>query len=210
MKVILLAGGLGTRLSELTEALPKPMVPIGNRPILWHIMCHYAKYGHKDFYVATGYKSHIIKDYFLNYRTLNSDFTVDLGSGSIKPHKVEDIDWRVTLIDSGLDTMTGGRVKRMRKYIGTEPVMVTYGDGLSNINLSKLLAFHNQHGKLVTVTAVRPPARFGELGLDGDQVNKFEEKPQLQDGWINGGYFVFEPEFFDFIEGDNTLLEREP
>jgi glucose-1-phosphate cytidylyltransferase len=210
MKVILLAGGLGTRLVEYTDIIPKPMVPVGGKPMLWHIMNTYAKYGHKDFYVALGYKAEVIKEYFLNYRALNADFTVDLLSGDITPHQVDSEDWRVTLVNTGDKTMTGGRVKRMREYIGNEPFLLTYGDGVSNINLDDLLAFHKNHGKMITMTAVRPAARFGELELDGDSVTSFKEKPQLHEGWINGGYFVVEPGFFELIADDSTFLEREP
>jgi glucose-1-phosphate cytidylyltransferase len=210
MKVILLAGGFGTRLAEFTEIIPKPMVPIGGRPILWHIMKTFAQYGHKDFYVALGYKAEIIKEYFLNYRALNSDFSVDLINGMVTPHQVDPVDWRVTLVDTGAGSMTGGRVKRMQKFIGNETCLLTYGDGVADINLDALLEFHRSHGKLVTVSAVHPAARFGELELDGSRVVSFQEKPQLQEGWINGGFFVIEPEFFSLIEGDSTLLEREP
>lgn len=210
MKVILLAGGFGTRLVEFTDVIPKPMVPIGGKPMLWHIMKTYAHYGHKDFYVALGYKAEVIKEYFLNYRALNADFTVDLTTGDIVPHQLDSIDWRVTLVHTGDKTMTGGRVKRMREYIGNEPFLLTYGDGVADIDLQALLSFHKKHGKLITMTAVRPAARFGELEIDGDSVTSFKEKPQLHEGWINGGYFVVQPEFFDFIESDATLLEREP
>jgi len=205
-----LAGGFGTRLSEYTSVIPKPMVPVGNKPILWHIMKTYASFGHKDFYVALGYKAEVIKEYFLNYRSLNSDFTVDLASGDVLPHQIDEVDWKVTLVATGDSSMTGGRVKRMQKYIGDETCMLTYGDGVSDINLDKLLEFHRSHGKMVTVSAVRPAARFGELEMDGSRVSSFQEKPQLHDGWINGGYFVIEPKFFELIAGDNTLLEREP
>ena len=210
MKVILLAGGFGTRLAEYTEVIPKPMVPIGGKPILWHIMQTYARFGHKDFYVALGYKAEVIKDYFLRYRSLNADFTIDLGSGDVTSHQVASVDWRITLVNTGDKSMTGGRTKRMQSYIGNETSMLTYGDGVADIDLNALLAFHRSHGKKVTVSAVRPAARFGELELNGDNVESFHEKPQLHDGWINGGYFVCEPEFFDFIDGDSTLLEREP
>lgn len=210
MKVILLAGGFGTRLAEYTDVIPKPMVPVGGKPILWHIMQTYANYGHKDFYIALGYKAEVIKDYFLNYRALNADFTVDLGSGNIKSHQVDSVDWRVTLVNTGDSSMTGGRVKRMKSFIGNETCMLTYGDGVADIDIDKLLSFHRSHGKMVTVSAVRPAARFGELEIAKDRVVSFQEKPQMHDGWINGGYFVFEPEFFDFISGDETLLEREP
>jgi glucose-1-phosphate cytidylyltransferase len=210
MKVILLAGGFGTRLSEYTDVVPKPMVPVGGKPILWHIMRTYASFGHKDFFVALGYKAEVIKSYFLNYRSLNADFSVDLASGHITPHQLDEVDWRVTLVNTGDQSMTGGRVKRMQKFIGDETCMLTYGDGVADIDLDALLAFHRSHGKLVTVSAVHPAARFGELEMDGSQVTSFKEKPQLLGGWINGGYFVIEPAFFDLISGDETMLEREP
>ena len=188
MKVILLAGGFGTRLSEYTDTIPKPMVQIGGKPMLWHIMNIYAKYNHKDFIIATGYKSEIIKKYF----SKNTE------------------NWNITLVETGKNTMTGGRVKRLQKIIGKETCMLTYGDGLSDINLDSLLTFHKKHKKLVTVLAVRPPARFGAIELKGDQVTNFKEKSHLGEGWINGGFFVIEPEFFNFIDGDDTYLEREP
>lgn len=210
MKVILLAGGLGTRLNNFTDIVPKPMVKIGGRPIIWHIMKTYASFGYKDFYIALGYKSQIVKEYFLNYKLLNSDITIDLLTGTISSLSVENIDWKVTLIDTGEKTMTGGRVKRMQSFVDGESFMLTYGDGIANIDIDDLLSFHRSHGKMVTMTAVKPVARFGELELHKDRVIKFKEKPQLNDGWINGGYFVFEPEFFDLIDGDSMLLEREP
>ena len=210
MKVILLAGGFGTRISEYTNLIPKPMVSIGGKPILWHIMKTYAHYGHIDFYVALGYKAEVIKEYFLNYRALNSDFTVDLATGSVTPYQTDPVDWKVTLVHTGDSSMTGGRVRRMKQFIGNETCLLTYGDGVADIDIEALLSFHRQHGKMVTVTAVRPAARFGELELDGSRVVSFREKPQLHDGWINGGYFVVEPEFFDLIDSDATLLEREP
>lgn len=210
MKIILLAGGFGTRLSEYTDMIPKPMVTIGGRPILWHIMKTYAAFGHKDFYVALGYKAEVVKEYFLNYRALNSDFTVDLGTGAIEPHQADDVDWRVTLVDTGANSMTGGRVRRMKPFIGDETCLMTYGDGVADVDVDALLKFHRKHGKLVTVTAVRPPARFGELDMNDDAVTSFKEKPQLHEGWINGGYFVIEPAFFDLIAGDETILERDP
>jgi glucose-1-phosphate cytidylyltransferase len=210
MKVVLLAGGFGTRLSEYTGSIPKPMVSIGGKPILWHIMNSYAKFEHKDFYVACGYKAEVIKEYFLNYRTLNSNFTVDLSNGSYVSHQQDLINWKVTLVDTGLKSMTGGRVKRIKDYIGNESFLLTYGDGLSDINLDKLVDFHKNHGKMVTVSAVHPGARFGELEIKNDIVTSFEEKPQTTQGWINGGYFVIEPEFFELIEGDETILEQDP
>ena len=210
MKVVLLAGGFGTRFSEYTESIPKPMVQIGGRPILWHIMQHFADSGHKDFYIALGYKAQIVKEYFLNYRALNSDFTVDLQNGAVTPHQIDEIDWRVTLVDTGLQTMTGGRVKRMQTFIGRETFLLTYGDGVADVDLEALITFHKEHGKLVTMTAVRPQARFGELELNGSKVTNFKEKPQLEDGWINGGFFVIEPEFFELIDDDKIMLERQP
>ena len=210
MKVIILAGGFGTRLSEYTETLPKPMVTIGGKPILWHIMKSYAHYGHKDFYLALGYKAEVIKEYFLNYSTLNADFTVDLGIGTVISHQLNEVDWKVTLVDTGLHSMTGGRVKRMKHYIGNETCLLTYGDGLSDVNIEKLLNFHKKHGRMVTVTAVHPGARFGELEMKAERVVSFQEKPQTVRGWINGGYFVIEPKFFDLIKDEDTILERDP
>ena len=210
MKVVILAGGYGTRLSEYTNIVPKPMVTIGGKPIIWHIMKTYAHYGHKDFYIALGYKSEVIKDYFLNYHSLNSDFAVNLASGKVKPYKVNDLDWQVTLSNTGISTMTGGRVKRMQQLIGNERFMLTYGDGVADIDIDDLFAFHKSHGKMVTMSAVRPAARFGELEINDNQVISFKEKPQLHNGWINGGYFIIEPEFFDYIASDETMLEREP
>jgi glucose-1-phosphate cytidylyltransferase len=211
MKVVILAGGFGTRLAEYTSVIPKPMVPVGGKPILWHIMKTYAKYGHIDFFIALGYKAEVIKEYFLNYRALNSDFTVNLKSGLIQHHLVDSVDWKVTLVNTGDSCMTGGRVKRMKDYIGNEPFLLTYGDGVSDINIDHLLAFHKGHGKMITMSAVRPTARFGELELESSGIVKsFKEKPQLHEGWINGGFFVVEPGFIDLIEGDKTLLEREP
>ncbi len=210
MKVILLAGGFGTRLAEYTNVIPKPMVPVGGKPILWHIMQTYAHFDHKDFYVALGYKAEVIKEYFLNYHSLNADFTIDLSNGNVTPHQVDPADWKVTLVNTGDHSMTGGRVKRMQSFIGNEAFMLTYGDGVADINLDALMDFHHSHGKMVTVSAVRPTARFGELEIEGDQVASFQEKPQLHDGWINGGYFVIEPAFFDLIAGDHIMLEREP
>jgi len=210
MKVVILAGGFGTRLSEYTESIPKPMVSIGGKPILWHIMNTYASFGHKDFYIALGYKAEVIKEYFLNYRTLNSDFTVNLSNGNLVAHQQDPVDWRVTLVDTGLDSMTGGRVKRMKDFIGDEPFLLTYGDGVADIDIDALVRFHRSHGKMATVSAVHPGARFGELDLKNHVVTSFKEKPQTTQGWINGGYFVLEPAFFDLIKGDDTILEKEP
>jgi len=210
VKVIILAGGFGTRLGEYTESVPKPMVTVGNRPILWHIMKTYSKFDHKDFYIALGYKAEAIKEYFLNYRMINSNFTVDLSTGDTIEHVQDEIDWNVTLVDTGLNSMTGGRVKRMQSYIGNETFLLTYGDGVSNVDIDTLLNFHKSHGKMVTVTAVHPSARFGELDISNGVVTTFKEKPQTTQGWINGGYFVIEPEFFDLIEGDSTVLEKGP
>ena len=210
MKVILLAGGFGTRLSEYTETLPKPMVRIGGKPILWHIMKTYAHFGHTNFYIALGYKAEVIKEYFLHYKTMNADFTVDLGEGTVTSHQLDELDWKVTLVDTGLHTMTGGRVGRMKTYIGNETCLLTYGDGLSNVDLNQLITFHKSHGKMITVTAVHPGARFGELEMKEEQVTSFQEKPQTGQGWINGGYFVIEPEFFELIDKDMTILEKKP
>jgi len=210
MKVVILAGGFGTRLSEYTETIPKPMVAIGGKPILWHIMNRYAYFGHNDFYLALGYKAELIKEYFLNYRALNSDFTVDLSTGTISTHQADSEDWKVTLIHTGIDSMTGGRVKRIEPFIGKEAFLLTYGDGVADIDIHALLEFHKSHGKMVTVTAVHPGARFGELDINDGKVDSFKEKPQMGQGWINGGYFVVQAEFFDLIEGDKTILEKEP
>ena len=210
MKTVILAGGFGTRLSEYTASIPKPMVEVGGIPIICHIMNIYASYGHNDFAVALGYKSEVIKNYFLNFHLFNSDIEVDLLSGSYNVLNSSSLDWKVTLVDTGINTMTGGRLKRMKSLIGSETCMLTYGDGVSDINISDLLSFHRSHGKLMTVTAVHPPARFGELELDNDTVLSFKEKPQLHQGWINGGFFVIEPDFFELIDSDQTLLEREP
>ena len=210
MKVVILAGGFGTRLSEFTDVIPKPMAKVGDKPIIWHVMNIFAKYGHNDFYIACGYKSEVIKDYFLNYRSLNSDFSIDLSNGQIKIHNNETEDWKITLVDTGGDTMTGGRVKRLQRYIDNDKFFLTYGDGLADIDINSLLDFHINHKKLATVTAVRPAARFGELNIKDNVVRTFQEKPQITQGWINGGFFVLESEFLDFIKGDATVLEKEP
>jgi len=192
VKVFLLAGGMGTRMAEYTEAIPKPMVTIGEIPILCHIMRHYMNYGLNDFVIALGYKAKVIKEYFHQYSNNNS------------------VDWNVQLVETGLNTMTGGRVKKLKKYADNQTFLLTYGDGLADINISRLIEFHKDHGKLVTVSAVHPTARFGEIKLQGNRVVSFKEKPQTTSDWINGGYFVIEPEFFELIDGENTILEHEP
>ena len=224
MKVGILAGGLGTRISEETVDKPKPMVEIGTQPIMWHIMKHYYQYGFNDFVIALGYKGHVIKKYFRDYCALNSNLTVELRNGTITTHSDVSLDdWTIELIDTGLSTNTGGRIKRLIPYLsgakpgqayGKETFMLTWGDGVSNIDLKKLLAFHNhhkqEHGTLATLTAVRPPARFGHLEFSGERIAKFSEKPQTAEGWINGAFFVLEPEVFEYIDGDLTLFEKEP
>lgn len=210
MKVVILAGGQGTRLAEETTILPKPMVEIGGKPILWHIMQIYAKHGYKDFLVACGHKGEVIKEYFHNFFVRTSDYFVDLGTGSLDVVNPNGIDWQIGVIDTGPDTMTGGRVLRLKKWLGESAFMVTYGDGLGNVDIRALMKFHRSQGKLATITAVRPPARFGELVLKGDMVCEFSEKPQTGEGWINGGFFVFEPQVFDYLSGDQSILEREP
>ncbi len=207
MKVVILAGGLGTRLAEETEIKPKPMVEIGGQPILWHILKHYEHFGFHDFYVALGYKSEYIKRYFIDYSSLYGSMTVNTAAGIVDRHEKHVDDWTVHLIDTGIQTMTGGRLKKLRPLLGNETFMLTYGDGVANIDLDKLLAFHRSHGKTATLTAVRPPARFGRLEFEGDLVTEFVEKPQLGEGWINGGFMVLEPRIFDYLDGDETLLE---
>ena len=211
MKTVILAGGLGTRLAEETQIKPKPMVEIGGKPMLWHLMNIYATYGFAEFIVALGYKGECIKDYFLNFYALNNDLTIDLCNGDTVMHHKRQPGWRVHLVDTGLHTDTGGRIRRLREWIGDETFLLTYGDGVANINICELVEFHRSHGKLATVSAVRPPARFGGLRLNGGgQIVEFTEKPQTGEGWINGGFFVLEPGVLDFIEGDTTIWEREP
>ncbi len=210
MRTVILAGGLGTRLSEETTINPKPMVEIGGRPILWHIMQLYAAHGFREFVVALGYKGEVIKDYFLNFYSLNHSLTVDLASGCTTVHDGELPDWKVHLVDTGLHTQTGGRLQRLRGWVGEGTFMATYGDGLADVDLRELVAFHKRHGRLATVTAVRPPARFGGLLFDNDQVTAFLEKPQTGEGWINGGFFVLEPEALDYVDGDESIWERAP
>ena len=210
MKVGILAGGLGTRISEETVEKPKPMVEIGGKPILWHIMMLYSHYGFKDFTIALGYKAEVIKKYMVDYCSLNSNLTVNLKSGNVQMEESYKPDWNVELIDTGLNTNTGGRIKRLAPYMGNETFMLTWGDGVSDLNLNELLAFHKSHGKLATLTAVRPPARFGHLEIDNNQITEFSEKVQTKEGWINGAFFVLEPKVFDYIEGDDTQWEKAP
>ncbi len=210
MKVAILAGGYGSRLAEETEIKPKPMVEIGGKPILWHIMMHYAHYGFNEFVIALGYKGEYIKRYMVDYASLNSNLTVELKNGKVKMHTSPSQDWVVDLVDTGLTTMTGGRIKRLAPYLCNETFMLTWGDGVSTVDLPKLLAFHRAHGKYATLTAVRPPARYGHLVFEGDRVAEFNEKPQIGEGWINGAFFVLEPQVFDYIDGDEIVWEREP
>jgi glucose-1-phosphate cytidylyltransferase len=211
MKVVLLAGGLGTRLSEETNLRPKPMVEIGGMPMLWHIMKIYSAFGFNDFIVCLGYKGYIIKEYFANYYLHKADVTVDLKGNSLQFHDSQAEPWKITLVDTGIESMTGGRIKRVKSYIGNETFMLTYGDGVSDINIRELLEAHNRRGKMVTVTAVQPSGKFGALNLvDDNLVESFMEKPKGDGAWINGGYFVCEPGVFDFIKDDSTIWEREP
>ncbi len=211
MKVAILAGGVGSRLAEETVVKPKPMVEIGGRPILWHIMRHYHHFGFKDFVIALGYKGEAIKKYFVDYAELSGSISVDLGRRTVRSHEQEEpLDWRVQLVDTGLDTNTGGRIKRLRQYVGNSRFLLTWGDGVSNIDLKALVEFHESHGRLATLTAVHPIARFGHLELEGNSVAEFSEKPQTKQGWVNGAFFVLEPQVFDYIEGDDTQWDYEP
>lgn len=208
MTVVILAGGLGTRLREETEYKPKPMVEIGGRPILWHIMKLYAHYGYAKFVIGLGYKGDVIRDYFFNYELRNCDVTLTLGTRSLHIHNGHaETGWEITLAETGGKTLTGGRVKRVARYLESKPFMVTYGDGVADIDIQALVTHHNSHGKLATVTAVRPSSRFGELAVEGGMVRVFREKPQVEEGWINGGFFVFQPEVLDLIDGDEETLE---
>jgi glucose-1-phosphate cytidylyltransferase len=209
MKVVVLAGGLGTRLTEETETKPKPMIEIGGQPILWHILKHYARYGHTEFLVALGYKGAAIKRYFRDYYSLEGGMTVSLGTGAVEHHERNADDWKVHLVDTGEATMTGGRVRRLREHLGGETFLLTYGDGVCDVDLDALVRFHRAHGKLATVTAVRPPARFGGLVFDGPLVKEFTEKPQIGEGWINGGFMVLEPGVLDYLDGDSSVLEAD-
>lgn len=210
MKVAILAGGLGTRLAEETVTRPKPMVEVGNQPILWHIMKHYEHYGFDEFVVALGYKGEYIKRWMVDYVSLASDLTVRGSDGSVESLEPGGEDWTVSLVDTGQPTATGGRIKRLRSHLESSTFMLTWGDGVSDVDLDALLEFHRSHGKLATMTAVRPPARFGHLELDGDMISEFSEKPQAGEGWINGAFFVLEPGVFDYIDGDDTQWEKEP
>jgi glucose-1-phosphate cytidylyltransferase len=210
MKVVVLAGGLGTRLAEETTVRPKPMVDVGDKPVLWHILKTYSHYGHNEFVVCTGYKGYQIKEYFRNYWLHNCDVTFDMKTHDVEVHADVNEPWRVTVVDTGADTMTGGRVRRIRKYVEGETFMLTYGDGVADVDLDALVAFHRSHGRLATLTAVQPGGRFGALEVDGDRVTAFNEKPVGDGGWVNGGFFVFEPGVFDYLEGDEAVLEREP
>lgn len=209
MKVVILAGGFGTRLAEETELKPKPMLEVGDHPILWHIMKTYAHHGFKEFFIALGYKGTVIKRYFMDYHSLQCDMTIDLADGKTEFRDSEPEDWKVHLIDTGQNSMTGGRVKRLEEHLKGETFMVTYGDGLCDVNIAEVLEFHRSHGKLGTVTAVRPPARFGELTIAPDNAATFSEKPQTHEGWINGGYLVFEPGILNYLKGDSSVLELE-
>jgi len=211
MKAVILAGGFGTRLSEETILRPKPMIEIGGKPILWHIMNIYAAHGVNEFIIAAGYKAEVIKEYFLNFYAINNDITIDLTNGKTVIHDGNQPNWKIHIVDTGLYTQTGGRLRRLKKWLENEEVfMFTYGDGVADINLDDLLAFHRSHGKLATVTTVRAPARFGRIGFDGDRIAEFNEKPQAAEGWINGGYFVLNPKVIDYIENDDCIWERNP
>ena len=211
MKVVILSGGFGTRISEYTSVIPKPMIRIDGKPIIEHIMEIYSKFGHKDFYLALGYKSEVIKKYFYNYEILNSDFKINLNNGTVNTYSKPKKDWDIHLIDTGINTMTGGRLKRLSKFIGDETFLLTYGDAVTDLNINRVLDFHKSHNKMVTITGVRPPARFGELTINkNNEVLEFKEKPNIREGWINGGFFVIEPEFLNYIKDDYSILEKEP
>ncbi|MEI7868338.1 MAG: glucose-1-phosphate cytidylyltransferase [Candidatus Methylumidiphilus sp.] len=210
MKAVILAGGLGTRISEETLVKPKPMVEIGGKPILWHIMKIYSAHGINEFIICCGYKGYLIKEYFANYFLHMSDVTFDMVNNRMDVHQNYVEPWRVTLVDTGDNTLTGGRIKRIRKYLGDEDFCLTYGDGVGNIDINRLIDFHRQEGKLATLTATQPPGRFGALNLEGHKILNFEEKPQGDGAWINGGFFVLSPKVIDYIAGDDTLWEREP
>lgn len=211
MKAVILAGGFGTRLSEETDLRPKPMVEIGGKPMLWHIMNIYAFHGITEFVIALGYKGESIKEYFLNFYALNNDISIDLSTGETSIHDGNQPNWKIHLIDTGLHTQTGGRLKRLKNWLAEdETFMFTYGDGVADVDLKALVEFHKVHGKLATVTTVRSPSRFGRIGFDGDRVTKFYEKPETAEGWINGGFFVLQTDAIDYIEGDHSIWERDP
>jgi glucose-1-phosphate cytidylyltransferase len=213
MKVVIFAGGLGTRLAEETEIRPKPMVEIGGKPILWHIMKIYSHYGYNDFVICLGYKGFFIKEYFMDYYMHNSDMTIELGSNKVDIHYTQTESFKVTLVDTGLETKTAGRLQRIKRYVGNEPFMLTYGDGVSNVNIKELVDFHRQHGKIATVTAIQPEARFGGMDLnDINRVETFKEKPKGDGQWINGGFFVLSPGVFDYLgdQADQTMWEDQP
>jgi glucose-1-phosphate cytidylyltransferase len=210
MKAVILAGGLGTRLSEETGLRPKPMVEIGGRPVLWHIMKLYSHHGIQDFVICLGYKGHTIKEYFANYFLHMSDVTINLRNNEVKVHQNSSEPWTVTLVDTGSDTGTGGRLRRVRTHVGDETFCFTYGDGVGDVDVRALLAFHAEQKTIATLTAVQPPGRFGAIGLEADRIHAFAEKPRGDGGWVNGGFFVLEPAVFDFVEGDDTMWEREP
>jgi len=210
MKVVILAGGFGTRISEESHLKPKPMIEIGERPILWHIMKEYSAYGFNEFVICLGYKAYVIKEYFADYFLHTSDITFDLANNQMVVHNNYSEPWKVTLVDTGLNTMTGGRIKRIGKYIGNEPFMLTYGDGVSDINIQELVEFHKSHGKIVTMSAIKPEGRFGVLELEDNLVKSFREKSKDDTGWINGGFMVLNPEIINYIEGDDTIFEKDP
>ena len=212
MKVVILAGGFGTRISEESYLIPKPMIEIGEKPILWHIMKYYSSFGHNEFIICCGYKQYVIKEFFADYYLHMSDVTFDFSAeNEMEVHNNNTEPWKVTLIDTGLNTMTGGRIKRVKEYIGNEPFLLTYGDGVSNVDINELVEFHKSNGKIATITAIQPGGRFGMLDIDeNEQINSFKEKSKEDGGWINGGFMVLNPEIIEFIDGDNTVFEREP
>lgn len=210
MKVGILAGGYGSRLAEETDIRPKPMVEIGGMPILWHIMMIYSTYGYRDFAIALGYKGEYIKHWFRDYSAFGGTMSVNTGTGNIRRYRQDQPDWNVDLVDTGLNTLTGGRIKRLAQWMGNSTFMMTWGDGVADVNLDQALAFHRRHGKLATMTAVRPPARYGHIEFDGDQVVEFSEKPQTGEGWINGAFFILEPGVCDYIDGDDVMFEHAP
>ncbi|ODN65995.1 glucose-1-phosphate cytidylyltransferase [Methylophaga muralis] len=210
MKAVILAGGLGTRISEESHLKPKPMITIGGKPIIWHIMKQYSHYGVNDFIICLGYKGYVVKEYFANYFLHMSDVTFDMANNEMQVHEKHVEPWKVTLIETGEDTQTGGRLQKVREYIGNETFCFTYGDGVSDINIQKLIEFHQAHGKLATVTAIQPPGRYGALNLNSESVEQFQEKPAGDGSWINGGFFVLEPQVIDFIDGPNTAWEETP